>query len=345
MPISQLSASPERTPRSSPINEQDTLGARIGVATGTTRVLACVDDASSASAVAAHSLAVASSLGLEVTLGRVVESQDRFHSPADPIEWQLRNRRLRRDLERMAEECGLTSRQGSVLLVGKPAEEFSSWARQNGATLLAVASRDAREKAGLGSTAQRLLDRGDASLLLVPPMPVSGKVRYRHIMVPIDGSARAESVLPVAQRIARAHGSELMLVHVVPRVEIMDVAHTPHVRQLRQEIDGHNLRRARMHLDALRTRVQGAGLKARIITSGPADARSELRHIANHEDVDLVVMSSHGWTGLREVSCGSVTQYFALNCSAPLLIVRPNLVCGSRQERRSSRDAAAFNFE
>ena len=310
------------------------------------RMLACVDDTPSAEAVAAHSVALASSLGLALTFGRVLEAHHEFHSPADPVEWQLRNNRLRIDLERMATESGVNSGGDCVLLRGLPAEELSNWADENGATLMAVARRGLEERAGLGATAQRLLDEGQASLLFVPPIQSSSPgIRYRHIMVPIDGSARSESILPIVQRIARAHDAEIVLVHVVPRVELVDPAHAPQARKLGQEIHEHNLRHARQHLDRLRTHAQSDGLKARIIMAGPADPRSTLLRIAREERVDLVVMSSHGSSGSGEVSCGSVTEYFALHTSLPLLIVRPNLVCGSGRKAGDAKDVSAFRFD
>lgn len=184
------------------------------------RLVACVDDGEQANAISEHALAIACSLGLEVTFARVIEAPGHFSSPADPIEWQLRRRAQHENLSKFADQDEVEVRANSVLLAGAPAEEISDWAQGHGATLLAIGRRRSDTTRGLGSTAQALLDRADHSLLLVPPGPPR-KGGYRRIMVPIDGSTRADSVLPIARRIARTHAADLMLVHIVPRLEVV----------------------------------------------------------------------------------------------------------------------------
>src|SRR3546814_15735031 len=60
----------------------------------------------------------------------------------------------------------------------------------------------------------------DLPILLVPPNAEPKPDSYRRIVVPLDGSCWAESVLPVATRLARAADAELVLAHIVPRPEL-----------------------------------------------------------------------------------------------------------------------------
>lgn len=308
------------------------------------RLVACVDDGEQAYAVSTQALAIACSLGLEVTFARVIESPGHFASPADPIEWQSRRRAQSENLREFTDRDEVEVLANSVLLVGAPAAELSDWAQQHGATMLALGRRRRDQGDGLGSTAQALLDRADHSLLLVPPGPprVGG---YRRIMVPIDGSARADSVLPIALRIARTHAAELVLVHIVPRLEVVGASRAPQVEQLRAQIDTHNKRNASQHLAELRRRSLEDGVAVRTITRGPGDPRSMLRDLAIEEKADLIVMASHGNTGLEDVSVGSVAEYLADHAPAPLLIVRPNIKCSFGPEPVSCRDASVFRFE
>ncbi len=296
------------------------------------RLLACVDESSGGAAVLPHAMAVGGALGLDVTLGRVIEPPQ-LRSPADPIEWKLRCDRHRKRLAELADPIQADGSCASVLLAGRAADEISIWGRENGASVLALARRASTTRPSLGSTAQRLLEQGNASLLLVSAsdQPSPSPVRYRRILVPIDGSARSESVLPVAARIARTHDAELLLAHVVPRLQIVDEGRAPQLRELRGKIDAHNERNARGHLDSLRAKLASSGYSARILIAGPGDPRTLLRQMIAEQHADLVVLSSHGRTGLSDVACGSVAEYLAAHALVPLLLVRPNLVCRFRE--------------
>lgn len=308
------------------------------------RLVACVDDGEQANAISDHALAIACSLGLEVTFARVIEAPGHFASPADPIEWQLRRRVQNEDLSKFANQDEVEVRANSVLLAGNPAEEITDWAQGHGATMLAIGRRRSDKARGLGSTAQALLDRADHSLLLVPPGPPR-EGGYRRIMVPIDGSTRADSVLPIARRIARTHAADLILVHIVPRLEVVGASRVPQLEQLRSQIDVHNKRNAVQHLDKLRRRSIEDGLDVKTITRGPGDPRSMLRELAIEQKADLIVMASHGNTGLDDVPCGSVAEYLAGHAPVPLLIVRPNIKCSFGHEASNCRNASVFRFE
>ncbi len=296
------------------------------VSTAKPRVLACLDGGPGSAAIVSHAKAVGDALGLDVTLGQVIETPQ-LRSPADPIEWKQRRDRHRNHLAELAGSHRIDGPRASVLLAGSAAEELSIWGRENGASVLALARRSATPRSGLGSTAQRLLEQGNVSLLLVSPSGAKSPAHYQRILVPIDGSTRAESVLPVAVRIARMHGAELILAHVVPELQIVDEERVPHLRELRGKVDGCNERNARSHLEGLRIKLAGRGFPVSVHLAGPGDPRSLLRRMIDELWADLVVLSSHGRTGLQDVACGSVAEYLATHVSVPLLLVRPNLVC------------------
>lgn len=291
------------------------------------RVLACLDNSEGSRSVLGHALAVATSLGLPITLARVLETSYRFDAPADPVQWQQRRDRGRDQLERLARgEVGATTELESVLLAGPPAEELDRWARDHDVSLVVLGTRDFEqaEHEGLGTTAQRMLARAEASLLLVPPS-AADVAGYRRLLVPLDGSSRAESVLPVAIRIARAHHAELVLAHVVPQLEVVRFGIAERgLRELRERLDQRNDVEARSYLDDLRRRMLDEPFPVKTLVARNGDARAQLRRLMIDQSVDLVILTSHGSTGLPDMPCGSVTEYLAMHAPAPMLIVRPN---------------------
>lgn len=308
------------------------------------RLVACVDDGDQASVISAHALAIACSLGLEVTFARVIEAPGQFASPADPIEWQVRRRTHKENLRKFASHDETQVLSDSVILAGAPADELSDWAHDHGATMLALGRRRTSKDIGLGSTAQSLLERGDHSLLLVPP-GVRQKQGFRRIMVPIDGSARGDAVLPIARRIARTHAADLVLIHVVPQLEAVGLNHSSQLEELRERLDRHKKLHGQLHLEELRKRSVEEGIEVETVICGPDDPRSVLRDMAIEKEIDLIVMASHGNTGMEDVSCGSVTEYLAGHSPVPLLILRPNLRCSFGPEPVDCSKASAFRFE
>ena len=142
-----------------------------------------------------------------------------------------------------------------------------------------------------------------------PRAPVRGP--FRRIIVPIDGSARAEQVLPVALRIAKEAGSSLDLVWVRP----------PHGR--RGE-DGMAVPAAirQTYLETLTEDVGdrlGAPACRTLLSGRPAE--SILRH-AQERHADLVVMASRGQGGLWRLGIGSTTDALVRTLGVPMIIQR-----------------------
>lgn len=124
---------------------------------------------------------------------------------------------------------------------------------------------------------------GAATLLRVQPMPVSGAWR---VAVPLDGSALAERALGYAVAIGRLQPVELHLVHVHESGDI-DRAHEY----------------VELVIAVLRERCDA--VSGHVVVGTPGSAI--VAHVVDH-DVAMVVMTSHGRTGLRRVVAGSVAR-------------------------------------
>lgn len=142
------------------------------------------------------------------------------------------------------------------------------------------------------------------------------------ILVPLDGSTFAEHALPVATGLARASGGRLHLVqvHEVPVVPTSPDLLVPYDAQwdaaLRQQEEE--------YLQSVANRVaERAGLQARTeLLSGPAEMA--LATYAREMDVDLVVMTTHGRSGLSRMWLGSVAGGVIRRSQVPVLLLRPS---------------------
>jgi nucleotide-binding universal stress UspA family protein len=163
-------------------------------------------------------------------------------------------------------------------------------------------------------------------------------------MVPLDGSARAESVLPIATRLAKVHDADLLIAHVTPAPELTKVGPlTAQDLELEQRVNARNERVARSYLDQIRARVSEAGVPARTVISRSGDARTGLARLVKRESVDLVVLSAYGRRGPRDIPCGSVAAHLLTHVTAPLLVFRerPRRVLKRLYEEAASRAPSA----
>ena len=158
-------------------------------------------------------------------------------------------------------------------------------------------------------------EQDDRSEILKEPF------RFKKILVPLDGSECAEMALESAMAIAQAMASELVLFRVaqpIPRthalMEMPDVYNEVVAAAYREAEDYLRDLRARLPDDTLRVSIEHE----------PADvgvARQILTYCAD-KGIDLIVMSSHGYSGVRRWTHGSIAEKVLRGACCATLIVR-----------------------
>jgi nucleotide-binding universal stress UspA family protein len=132
------------------------------------------------------------------------------------------------------------------------------------------------------------------------------------ILLPLDGSALSESAVPYAEAIARAGGARIALVRVAV-VRALPGA-DPADGQLRA------IEEARAYLSehAERLSARGFAVEFAVACGDPAELILAEQHIRN---ADLIVMATHGRTGLRRAIFGSVADGVVRRADAPVFLV------------------------
>lgn len=143
---------------------------------------------------------------------------------------------------------------------------------------------------------------------------------YKQILVPLDGSNRAEQALPVAARLARASGGSVVLLRVArpPMDYGGGFAQAP---LLTEQIIETELDVADNYLKTVATSdtLEGITIKTEAMFGLPLQ---DILTVAESRRVDLIVICSHGRTGLMRWALGSVAQGLAHQSSVPLLVLR-----------------------
>jgi len=143
---------------------------------------------------------------------------------------------------------------------------------------------------------------------------------YSKILVPLDGSTRAETILPHALSLATKYRAKLLLLQVVEPVVAMV---TPYdmVPYVDNEAAERQLQEARGYLASKEGEVRGQGIEVKtIVESGPVV--TAILDVAEREKADLIAMASHGRTGLSRVFYGSVAAGILHKADRPLLLIR-----------------------
>jgi len=151
---------------------------------------------------------------------------------------------------------------------------------------------------------------------------------YTKILVPLDGSALSERALTHAEEIAKGTGAELILMQVIgiPLADVPEVGPAEEEKAFSAEVDS-----SRAYLESIGERLRQAGVSVRtVVAQGAAD--SQILGFAHRENVDILVMSTHGRSGLSKLLMGSVAQKVMLTTQRPVMLVKPERVHAARVE-------------
>lgn len=303
------------------------------------RIVACVDGSELGERGIPHARAFAAAFGGQVTLLRVLEKSGR--EPPDALEWDLQRREARDYVDELVNHDTAAGERvvRAEVVEGPAAQEICRWAHHEEAdlTVLCTHGESGRTDWSLASTARKLVEGAPGSFLLVPAAGETsrkGVARYERLLVPLDGSPRAESVLPLAARLAQAQRAELILAHVVPVPDLTEVGPlSAQDLELQERLVQRNQRVATEYLDRLRAQLVSSGLAPRMVVVRGGDPRRRLARLIAEERVDLVILSAHGRGGRCDSAFGGVAASLVAEAARPLLVVRPRRARALRRAR------------
>lgn len=256
-----------------------------------------------------------------VTLLRVLTPT--LGTPVHALEWAMARAHAEANLERFAGQLQWNDRSTSVVAEGMAADQILHFVERNDVDLIVIASHgsDGAKTWRMGGTARKVVATGVASMLVVPADPEP--TRLASVLVPLDCSARAEYVLPLAVKLAETHDAELVLVHVVPRPDISHhLPPGPRERELIEELTRRNRERAGGYLEGVRERMTSQGVRARTKLMTDTNPARALEQLAKTSSCDLVLLCAHGSGCSYGERYGSVARRLLDSVVKPLWIVQ-----------------------
>jgi len=288
-----------------------------------------LDSSKLAECVLPHLVAIARICEPEVQLLRVSEP---FGVTArlrmiDPVDWQIRKAEAESYLSGIAarlQNAGL--RVSTHLYDGRPAEQIIEVAHSWNADLILMSShgQSGISPWNVSSVVQQVILRAHRSLMIIRAYrPVTEDLtglHYQKIFLPLDGSQRAEMPLALAGSIARTHSSEILAAHIVRQPELpRRTSPSQEDLLLVNQLTERNRVEAIKYLEDLKSRMD-ITIQTKLEVS-PSISRS-LHQIADENNVDLTILSAHGYSGDTRWPYGSVGLGFIVYGSTPLLILQ-----------------------
>jgi len=297
-------------------------------------ILVPLDGSPLAECVLPHVVAIARALEAKVTLLQVLErtqGQGRGRPAStqfvDPLGWYMGAAEARTYLDTLAARLQKADLQvETVFLEGQAAERIIEFARDQSVDLIILSSHGRSGLSGwnVSSIVLKVILRAYLPVMIVrayqPPERDLVGLRYRRLLVPLDCSQRAECVLPLATSLARFYEAELLAGHIVARPQMPHRAPlAPEERKLVTQIIERNRLEATRYLRQLQPRL---GVRVRTHIAISDHAAATLHDLVERADVDLVVLSAHGYSGSIKWPYGSLAVNFISYGATPLLIVQ-----------------------
>jgi nucleotide-binding universal stress UspA family protein len=272
---------------------------------------------------------LAQAFGSRVTLLRAVErvGPADLDRAVDPLSWQMRKGEAEAYLnEVVARLREVDVGAEKVLLEGKAAERIVEFVHDQDVELILLSSHGRSGLSGwnISSVVQKVVLRAYTTVMLVRSYrPVTDDLtglRYKKLMVPLNGSQRAECVLPLATQLANFHQCQLLLAHVVDKPEVpRHVPLTKEEGELRERLIEVNRKSGAQYLEKLKSRLPLDVQTRLLVSEHPAEA---LHKLVDEEEVDIVLLSAHGYSGRVQWPYGNTTLNFIAYGTTPLLIMQ-----------------------
>ncbi len=295
------------------------------------RILVPLDGSDVAERILPTVSALAHRLGAEVILFRavpplaqaVVLPDGKILSPREYTEQEEWRARAYLERKREVLEAAKVQVHAVDVAVGKPAQAILEAEERWLVDLVAMGThgRGGLGRLLVGSVADKVIRAGARPVLVQrtdregPPVTVLDP-----ILVPLDGSPLAETVLPTAVGLARGLGSRLILFRVVTPVLLPEPVGAPLPAQSLKVLEEEAL--AYLERTAEGLRREGVEVTVATATGTPAQ---EIVAVAQSRRVRLICMATHGYTGLRRVLLGSVTEAVIQTAPIPVLVTRAGL--------------------
>ena len=305
------------------------------------RILVPLDGSELAEVAFTYAKELAGRLDLDVILLHVSNPALREFVPMHQAYVERAAETVKRQAQEIQKKTGVQPGSKPIEVRGELAEGYSAdeilrYVDENAVDLILIAShgRSGIKRWSMGNIADKVLRASKVPVWLVRA-GVTGETPYDQwpttaIIAPLDGSELAESVLPYVEALAKQRSTEPVNVSLL---RVCDTPVTP--TYYSPEISGVPMnwgeymeqetarckQVSKEYLAEVANRLTDLGIsvQSEVLVGKPAD---EIVDYINNNPFSLIVMASHGRSGLKRLVYGSTTESVLLGVSNPILLIR-----------------------
>lgn len=214
----------------------------------------------------------------------------------------------------------------TAMLEGVPGTALAKYSREMGVDLVVMTThgRGGMQRAWLGSVADLLVRTLEIPLLLVRPKDGTAPApRLHQILVPLDGSRRAEAALPPAQTMAFVFDAGLTLLQTIYPVPVVTDPPTSFPTGYDEQLTAIQRREAKDYLDSMVERLEEAGVPASSAAVVGGSAVEAIQAAGREPGTGMIAIATHGRSGVRRMVLGSVADKLVRAGDLPVLVTRP----------------------
>jgi nucleotide-binding universal stress UspA family protein len=324
------------------------------------RILVPLDGSTLAERAIPHAEKFARIFGASIILLQVLEPTSYHENPKalDPLSWQIRKAeaelymqgvaaRIRENLGEndSASEDRKKSRVDYSIREGKTAENIVDFAHAENIDLLVISTHGSSglSRWNISSVTQKVINLIYMHVLVVRAYDQSAidntEIHYNRILLPIDSSRRAETSLSVGIALSRGEISmrmddevekpitdpspqnpKLILTAIIKPPEIpIPKPYPVEIGQLSEQLMEVSRKAVDNYLNEMKERLPVEGESYLIESEGVSSAIQEM---VNREDIDLVILSAHGYSGQINWPYGTVTRNYVEHGTKPVLVIQ-----------------------
>ncbi|UTF55819.1 universal stress protein [Natronosalvus rutilus] len=292
------------------------------------RIVIAVDGSDEARLAARRVLHLAQAFDATVSVLSVVEQKalQLTETSAEKTQLHERGEAALTEIEELASELGLSVTP--KLLEGKPAVRISEYADEQNADLIVVGRQGLTgvSRRLLGGVTEQVLHRSDVPVLVVSGEDNEGEMdaEYSRALITTDGSENAEVAIPHGTAIAQRYGSD---VHVLNVVDLQAAGGVFNAGGLEKEFLERLDARGQDAVDSVANEIEESALDLTVKTAVERTksfegAAAGVREYVEENEIDLVIMGSHGRSNLKRQLLGSVASTVIRIVDVPVLVVK-----------------------
>lgn len=289
-------------------------------------ILVAFDTVKNADYLLARAGSIARAFGARITLVYLLEvtSSRNQIQRVDALDWHLRKTEAQAHLDALAERLRETKVMvDTALLQYADAAIVIDFAHAHQVDLIVLT----KLTEGMNDFVHNLSKVATMPILILQPRgylldDTQVEQCFRRILVPLDGSQRAECALPLAVSLAQACQAQLLLAHVVQRLQMFRRHHlppNPEEAELAETVATKHRIEAMTYLEQLATQLAG-DVQIRLFVND--NVATTLHQLVRDERVDLIVLSAHGQSGEPQRPYGSIAGSLITYNTKPVLLIQ-----------------------